>query len=86
MVYNQVHVMMARIQYLNILPDEFLLKCIYVQGRSLHTLCSLVRRLADSGYFENLLYQGGVKSTVSWVLEDLKFKSSEGYDQNFSLV
>ena len=27
-------------------------------------------------------YQGGVKSTVSEVFEDLKFKLSEGYDQN----
>ena len=39
--------------------------------------------LADSGFFKNLLYQGGVKSTVSWVFEDLKFKISEGYDQNW---
>ena len=23
--------------------------------------------LADSGFFKNILYQGGVKSTVSWV-------------------
>ena len=40
--------------------------------------------LADSGFFENFLYQGGVKSTVSWVFEDLKFKISEGYDQFWS--
>ena len=33
--------------------------------------------------FKNFLYQGGVKSTVSWVFEDLKFKISEGYDQNW---
>ena len=39
--------------------------------------------LADSGSFKNFLYQGGVKSTVSWVFEDLKFKISEGYDQNW---
>ena len=39
--------------------------------------------LADSGFFENFLYQGGVKSTVFWVFEDLKFKVSEGYDQNW---
>ena len=31
---------------------------------------------------KNKLYQGGMKSTVSWVFEDLKFKISEGYDQN----
>ena len=37
-----------------------------------------VPTLADSGFFKNLLYQGGVKSTVSWVFEDLKFKISEG--------
>ena len=43
----------------------------------------LVCNLADSGFFENFLYQGGVKSTVSWVFEDLKFKISEGYNQNW---
>ena len=42
-----------------------------------------VATLADSGFFKNFLYQGGVKSTVSWVFEDLKFKISEGYDQNW---
>ena len=26
----------------------------------------------DSGFFKNFLYQSGVKSTVSWVFEDLK--------------
>ena len=39
--------------------------------------------LADSGFFKNFQHQGGVKSTVSWVFEDLKFKISEGYDQNW---
>ena len=39
--------------------------------------------LADSGFSKNFLYQGGVKSTVSWVFEDLKFKISEVYDQNW---
>ena len=39
--------------------------------------------LADSGFFKNFLYQGGVKSTVFWVFEDLKFIISEGYDQNW---
>ena len=39
--------------------------------------------LADSGFFKNFFYQGGVKSTISWVFEDLKFKISEGYDQNW---
>ena len=28
-------------------------------------------------------YQGGVKATVSGVVEDLKFKISEGLDQNW---
>ena len=35
--------------------------------------------LADSGYSKNFLHQGGVKSTVSLVFEDLKFKIPEGY-------
>ena len=39
--------------------------------------------LADSGFFQIFLYQGGVKASVSWVFEDLKFKISEGYDQNW---
>ena len=34
-------------------------------------------------YNSRFRYQGGVKSTVSWVFEDLKFKISEGYDQNW---
>ena len=41
-----------------------------------------VRTLADSGFLKNFLYQGGVKSTVFWVFEDLKYKISEGYKQN----
>ena len=50
--------------------------CMYV--------CMYVCTLADSGFFKNFLYQGGVKSTVSCVFEDLKlFKISEGYDQNW---
>jgi hypothetical protein len=43
-----------------------------------YTLCIL----ADSGFFFDFWYQGGVKSTVSGVFEDLKFKISEGYKQN----
>ena len=42
-----------------------------------------VYTLADSGFFKNFLYQCGVKSTVSWVFEDLKFKISEGSDPNW---
>ena len=44
---------------------------------------SNVHTLADSGFFKTFLCQGGVKSTVSWVFEDLKFKISEGYNQNW---
>ena len=39
--------------------------------------------LAGSGFFFNFLYHGGVKSTVSWVFEDLEFRISEGYNQNW---
>ena len=38
--------------------------------------------LADSGFFKKFLYQGGVKFTVFWVFEDLKFKILEDYKQN----
>ena len=46
-------------------------------------VCWLQCTLADSGFFKNFLYQGGVKSTVSWVFEDLKFKISGGSDPNW---
>ena len=46
-------------------------------------MITVVCILADSGFFKNVLYQGGVKSTFSWVFEDLKFKISEGCDQNW---
>ena len=36
-------------------------------------------RLGDSGFFR---HQCIVKATVSWVFQDLKFKISEGSDQN----
>ena len=39
--------------------------------------------LADSGFLKNFLYQDGVKSTVSWVLEHPKFKITEGSDHNW---
>ena len=39
--------------------------------------------LVDSGFFKNFLYQGGVKATVSGVVEDFKFEISEGLDQNW---
>ena len=38
--------------------------------------------LADSEFLFNFYYQGGMKSTVSGVFEDLKFKITEGCDQN----
>ena len=41
--------------------------------------------LVDSGFFKNFLYQGGVKFTVFWVFEGLKFKVSEGYDPNWCI-
>ena len=43
----------------------------------------LPHTLADTGFFKTFLYQGGVKFTVFWVFEDLKFKISEGYEQNW---
>ena len=33
--------------------------------------------------FHQVWYQGGVKATVSGVVEDLKFKISEGLDPNW---
>ena len=44
---------------------------------------NITSALADSGFFKNFLYQGGVKSTVSCVFEDLRFKISEAYNQNW---
>ena len=40
--------------------------------------------LGDSGVFWTSRYQGIVKITVSWVLDDLTFKISKGSDQNWS--
>ena len=40
--------------------------------------------LADSGFFKYFFNQDGLKSTVSWIFEDLDFKISKGYDQNWS--
>ena len=45
-------------------------------------LLLIVYTLADSGFFLDFEYQGGVKYTVSGVFEDLEFKISEGYKQN----
>ena len=38
--------------------------------------------LGDSGDFQTSRYQGIVKAEASGVFEDLKFKISEGSDQN----
>ena len=38
--------------------------------------------LGHSGDFQTSRYQGIVKATVSYRLQDLKFKISEGSDQN----
>ena len=46
---------------------------------------TLVSTLADTDFFLDFLYQGGVKSTVFGVFKDLKFKISEGLDQNWWL-
>ena len=54
-----------------------------IRVKRLSTYLTTVYTLADSGFFKHFLYQGGMKSTVSWVFEDLKFKISEDYDQNW---
>ena len=56
---------------------------IFVFKTNITNACYEICTLADSGFFKIFLYQGGVKSTVSWVFEDLKFEISEGYDQNW---
>ena len=38
-----------------------------LNGRNLKKTCTL----ANSGFLKNFLYQIGVRSTVSWVSEDL---------------
>jgi hypothetical protein len=49
---------------------------------SVSSISDLIIYLADSGFFKNFQHQSGLKSTVSKVFEDLKFKISEGYEQN----
>ena len=56
---------------------------LWLRFRFLLICLSLVGTLADSGFFKNLLHQGDVKSTVFWLFEDLKFKTSEGCHQNW---
>ena len=60
-----------------------LFELFFCKGKYYNYIHTYVYSVADSGIFKNFLYQGGVKSTVSWVFEDLKFKISEGYDQNW---
>ena len=57
--------------------------CLTTEKVHVYLINNYVPKLADLGLFKNCLYQGGVKTTVSWVFEDLKFKISEGYDQNW---
>ncbi len=60
-------------------------KAVYLRCQYfiLYVKDTYVCTVADSRFFKNFLHQGGVKSTVFWVFEDLKFKISEGYDQNW---
>ena len=39
-----------------------------------HSQCYVVYKLADSGFFLDFWYQGGVKSTVFGIFEGLRFK------------
>ena len=52
--------------------------------RPTYLSCTYSSTLADSRFSLASLYQGGVKSTVSRVFEDLKFKILEGSDQFWS--
>ena len=58
-------------------------KCLVLSTLRVKNVHVEVGTLADSGFLKNFLYQGGVKTTVFWVFEDLKFKISEGWDQNW---
>ena len=46
------------------------------------TFVGLYCTLGDSGDFQTSRYQGIVKATVSYRPQDLRFKISEGSDQN----
>ena len=54
----------------------------YTRHTYLSKYLSKVYTLGDSGDFQTSRYQGIVKATASGVFEDLKFKISEGSDQN----
>ena len=53
---------------------------LYVSIDHHHGLCLEARY---DIWFHQVWYQGGMKATVSGVVEDLKFKVSEGSDQNW---
>ena len=56
---------------------EYVLLILYKQY--LYFISLKIYTLGDTGFFR---LQGIVKTTVSMVFEDLKFKMSEGLDQN----
>ena len=64
---------------MDLLAKPFVWLKDYYLGQRTHFFLISVVRLADSGFLKTFLYQGGVKSTVSWVFEDLKFKISEAF-------
>jgi hypothetical protein len=59
-------------------PDTMLKSKNYFTFKTFLVIC----KLGDSGFFLTSRYQGIVKATHSGVFEDLKFKISEGSDQN----
>ena len=61
--------------------DSFYANFTYVTFQKV-PIPHLTHTLAKTGLFKNFLYQVGVKSTVFWVFEDLKFKISQGLEQN----
>ena len=59
----------------------------FISSDKIINICNGLCRLANSGFFLNFLYQGGVKSTVSQVFEDLlslKFQKATTYKENWS--
>ena len=48
----------------------------------LYCITVYCKALGDSGDFQTSRYQGIVKATVSYRPQDLRFKISEGSDQN----
>ena len=63
--------------FVDALPGEYFIIWPKLEwNRNSTSIHKYIRTLADSGFFKNFLYQGGVKSTVFKVFEDLKFKIS----------